>query len=249
MIPGGIALEMTECDVVKRAGAPEQVELGTNERGERTVVADLHARPAARHLSLRRRPPEVDRAGAGAAGRQAAPKAQAAQEAARPTARRADVASAPSRRFEALRRRRASPPRRCASARRVFGRAPWPAPRPSPDRARTARRRPARHRAARSRAVRRAISASALGDPPPQRRELDAPLRGGAAGFAARVCGLRLARRAVLVVAAVGEHAAAGSRRDRRRTASTLPSATSQSRSAQASSRWRSCDTRITAPG
>jgi len=35
---GGIALQMTECDVVRRAGAPEQLQIGTNERGERTVV-------------------------------------------------------------------------------------------------------------------------------------------------------------------------------------------------------------------
>ena len=35
---GGIALQMTECDVVRRAGQPEQVELGTNERGDRTAV-------------------------------------------------------------------------------------------------------------------------------------------------------------------------------------------------------------------
>ena len=36
--PGGIALQMTECDVVGRAGTPERVEVGVNERGERTVV-------------------------------------------------------------------------------------------------------------------------------------------------------------------------------------------------------------------
>jgi len=35
---GGIALGMTECDVVKRAGPPESVAIGTNERGERTVT-------------------------------------------------------------------------------------------------------------------------------------------------------------------------------------------------------------------
>ena len=35
---GGIALEMTECDVVKRAGAPEKVELGTNERTARSLT-------------------------------------------------------------------------------------------------------------------------------------------------------------------------------------------------------------------
>jgi len=35
---GGVALGMTECDVVKRAGPPEKVVIGTNERAERTVV-------------------------------------------------------------------------------------------------------------------------------------------------------------------------------------------------------------------
>jgi hypothetical protein len=37
-IQGGIALQMTECDVVRRAGAPEAIEFGSNERGERTLV-------------------------------------------------------------------------------------------------------------------------------------------------------------------------------------------------------------------
>jgi hypothetical protein len=35
---GGIALEMTECEVVRRAGAPSRVEVGANEIGERTVM-------------------------------------------------------------------------------------------------------------------------------------------------------------------------------------------------------------------
>jgi hypothetical protein len=37
MIPSAIALDMTECDVVKRAGFPEKVEIGANEAGERNV--------------------------------------------------------------------------------------------------------------------------------------------------------------------------------------------------------------------
>ena len=37
-LPGAIGLDMTECEVVKRAGHPTRVEFGTNERGERTVV-------------------------------------------------------------------------------------------------------------------------------------------------------------------------------------------------------------------
>ena len=36
-VQGGVALQMTECDVVRRAGLPERVQLGANERGERAV--------------------------------------------------------------------------------------------------------------------------------------------------------------------------------------------------------------------
>jgi hypothetical protein len=35
---GGIALQMTECEVVGRAGAPENIELGTTDQGERAVT-------------------------------------------------------------------------------------------------------------------------------------------------------------------------------------------------------------------
>jgi hypothetical protein len=35
---GGIALQMTECEVVRRAGPVEKFDLGANERGERTAV-------------------------------------------------------------------------------------------------------------------------------------------------------------------------------------------------------------------
>jgi hypothetical protein len=38
MIPVAIALEMSECDVVKRAGTAEKVDIGTNERRERTAT-------------------------------------------------------------------------------------------------------------------------------------------------------------------------------------------------------------------
>jgi len=36
--PGGIALQMTECQVVRRAGHPERFEIGTDAHGERKVV-------------------------------------------------------------------------------------------------------------------------------------------------------------------------------------------------------------------
>lgn len=42
---GGIALEMTECDVVQRAGPPENVEVGSNERGERAVTLTYNSGP------------------------------------------------------------------------------------------------------------------------------------------------------------------------------------------------------------
>ena len=35
---GGISLQMTECDVVKRAGAVDKIDFGVNDRGERAVV-------------------------------------------------------------------------------------------------------------------------------------------------------------------------------------------------------------------
>ena len=35
---GGIALQMTECEVVKRAGTPDNVELGSAQAGERSVT-------------------------------------------------------------------------------------------------------------------------------------------------------------------------------------------------------------------
>jgi hypothetical protein len=38
LIPSAISLEMTECDVVKRAGIPENVQTATNERNERTAT-------------------------------------------------------------------------------------------------------------------------------------------------------------------------------------------------------------------
>jgi hypothetical protein len=33
-----IAVDMTECEVVKRVGAPERVEIGTNDRSERSAI-------------------------------------------------------------------------------------------------------------------------------------------------------------------------------------------------------------------
>jgi hypothetical protein len=35
---GGVALEMSECEVVRRTGAPDRVEIGANEGSERTAV-------------------------------------------------------------------------------------------------------------------------------------------------------------------------------------------------------------------
>ena len=81
--PGGIALQMTECDVVRRAGAPEQL-ADRRRRARRTRRRDhLPPRPAARHLSLRRRTADVDRARAGSAGRQGGAESASAKKAAR----------------------------------------------------------------------------------------------------------------------------------------------------------------------
>jgi hypothetical protein len=37
-VGAGIALDMSECDVVRRAGSPDSVDVSTNARGERAVV-------------------------------------------------------------------------------------------------------------------------------------------------------------------------------------------------------------------
>jgi hypothetical protein len=38
LVFGGIGLQMTECEVVRRAGQPDRFDFGTNQRGERTLV-------------------------------------------------------------------------------------------------------------------------------------------------------------------------------------------------------------------
>jgi len=73
---GGIALQMTECDVVRRAGAPEQLQVGADERGDRTVTITYIRGPrpgiyqfaAGRLVSIEAAP--------GAASDKAAPKAK-----------------------------------------------------------------------------------------------------------------------------------------------------------------------------
>ena len=44
-MPSAIALEMTECDVVKRAGFPERVDIGSTERNERQVTLTYNGGP------------------------------------------------------------------------------------------------------------------------------------------------------------------------------------------------------------
>jgi hypothetical protein len=52
LLPGGIALGMTECDVVHHAGAPERVEIGAGARNERTAsLTFIHGpRPGIYHF-------------------------------------------------------------------------------------------------------------------------------------------------------------------------------------------------------
>jgi hypothetical protein len=45
LLGNGIALGMSECDVVNRAGAPSSVEIGKNAQGERTAVVTFNAGP------------------------------------------------------------------------------------------------------------------------------------------------------------------------------------------------------------
>jgi len=45
LLGGGIALGMTECDVVYRAGAPTSVQIGSNPNGDRTAVLTFDGGP------------------------------------------------------------------------------------------------------------------------------------------------------------------------------------------------------------
>ncbi len=45
LVPGGVALGMTECQVVSRAGQPGQVDIGANDSGERKVVLTYTSGP------------------------------------------------------------------------------------------------------------------------------------------------------------------------------------------------------------
>ena len=66
-VPGGIALQMTECDVVRRAGAPEQLQVGADERGDRAVVITYVRGPRPGIYRFSARTADVDRARAGSA--------------------------------------------------------------------------------------------------------------------------------------------------------------------------------------
>jgi hypothetical protein len=46
LVQGSVALQMTECDVVRRAGPVEQIDTGANERGERTVTLTYQRGPS-----------------------------------------------------------------------------------------------------------------------------------------------------------------------------------------------------------
>jgi hypothetical protein len=45
LIQGGIALQMSECDVVRRAGRPDNIEMGAGERGARSLVLTYNSGP------------------------------------------------------------------------------------------------------------------------------------------------------------------------------------------------------------
>jgi hypothetical protein len=81
LVSGGIALQMTECDVVRRAGAPEQIQVGAEPNGDRSVVLTYTRGPrpgiyrfAAGRLTSVERAPE-------APGAKAAPKAKPSKKA------------------------------------------------------------------------------------------------------------------------------------------------------------------------
>lgn len=84
MIPAGIALEMSECDVVKRAGFPEQANVGTSERGERAVTLTyIHGQRPGIYNFTSGRLTSMERAP------EPPPSARTAKKPAKPPARRA----------------------------------------------------------------------------------------------------------------------------------------------------------------
>ena len=170
---GGVALGMSECEVVRRAGLPGNVNIGAGDRGEPQGRAHLSQRPLARHLHLQRRPAE---------GRRRAPPRRRHR---RPNRRKPRKP-----RPRKSRRNRKPPPARstaltCSNPntadvrrsraprwRRAIPLPPWQSPprpargflqarRRAPDRARTARRRRAWCRACASWRVSCAITTSA----------------------------------------------------------------------------------------
>ena len=220
LLPGGIALQMTECDVVRRAGAPEQLQIGADERGERAVVITYIRGPRPGIYRFARRTADVDRARRRKRrGAKAAPKAKRRKRPRAPDRRRrrtsALIASA-HRRFMLLAGGEPVVFGACERVHRVgaiLGKLRGLG--------RIAREQPGvrqqRRRCARSRRSTAATDRFRIGDPAPQRRELDAQLRGGAAGVGAARA-FRPLRRAPCRRG--GRRApAAGSRRGRRRTA------------------------------
>jgi hypothetical protein len=77
MLSGGIALQMTECDVVRRAGAPEQLQIGADERGDRSVTITYirGSRPGIYQFAAGRLV-SIEAPPGGAPGAKAAPKAK-----------------------------------------------------------------------------------------------------------------------------------------------------------------------------
>jgi hypothetical protein len=99
--PGGIGLEMAECEVVRRAGQPERVEIGTSERGERSVAMTYTrgARPGVYKFTSGRLV-AMERAGEPAPAAKpsrAAPKRKVANRPAEPKPAAARPAPAPAR--------------------------------------------------------------------------------------------------------------------------------------------------------
>ncbi len=82
LLGGGVALGMSECDVVFRAGAPSAVQLGKNPNGDRTAVLtfDSGPRPGIYHFEAGKLM-EVERAQTAPAAAQSAKKKPASPKA------------------------------------------------------------------------------------------------------------------------------------------------------------------------
>ena len=112
LLGAGVAIGMSECDIVARLGQPTAVNVGRGPGGDRAVGVDLQQRSATRGLSFRRRPtygngPRRSAASAGSrAGEEKNGQKEAGQNQETAEARRQHLSGVRAANLQALERRR-----------------------------------------------------------------------------------------------------------------------------------------------